>query len=167
MRKEEIIDANKLKLLVTVQGLINAGLFIWVQYWVRTYEIYVRNKPPDPVWHISLFISILYISMFVSLIGMLFALLSFKKALTAWLPRISLSLFGLSFSSIIAIVLASIIGIVPKAFSGAEKWHASELVDKFDSHWITVISYGSMLVVFLIIFLFSKKWTRRFLESDN
>jgi hypothetical protein len=159
------IDKERLKTFITIQGLINAGLFIWVQYWAKTYDIYTTSNPPSPVWHVSLFISMLYISVFVSLISIIFAFLSFNKSSTSWFPRISISLFSLSFLSILAIIIASLVGIIPKAFEGATRWYAWG-VSSLDPRWWTCIAYGSMFIIFILLLILSKWLVNIFLKES-
>ena len=145
------VRITKLGWLITAQSIVIAGLLVWAQYWAQTYEVYVSNRPPDPIWHVTLAIGVIYVSVLASLFSVAFAMLSFDKDINKWQPRWSVALAGFSFTLIIIIVVFSILTTFPKAMEGARRWHP--LIDLNVSPLIVTWIVITIIVVVLIIWV--------------
>src|SRR3990172_4460959 len=107
------------KTLITAEGLIVAALLVGGQYWVHVYHIYKASG--DPIWHVSLSLSIIYFAVLSSLlsIGFAFYSLGTKGAFYEY----SVGLAGFSATIAAIMVFLSAVTTLVKALEGWTQWH--------------------------------------------
>lgn len=154
---------SNLPVLITVEGIIVAGLLVWGQFWMNAYEIY--NSQADPVWHISLAIGSTYLAILASLASISFGISNlFKVGRTRLRWMVILGIF--SFFVIVAMVAVSAFGTLWKAYAGHEQWHP--LFIPMLPDWAPQIVTGTWLAILVAVvilgwFWWSKKLTQKIL----
>lgn len=155
-------------ILITVQSIIVAGLLVWTQLWGHAYDVYTSYSPPDPIWHISLILGILYIAILASMISIVLTFIILVKVNGKWLTRFIITLSGYSWTCIAVLILISAVPLFDAAWFGDTQWHPSALVLRLNpAAGVLGFVVGSIVSLLLLLLYVSPKLEKYLLSTDN
>jgi hypothetical protein len=136
--------------LITVDALIIAGLLAWAGAWRDTYKIYLDNS--DPVWHVSLSLSTIYISVLATLASLICATVSLTQTAKGLWYYFSIALAGFSLTILFSNATLSAFSAWIKAMRGDKQWHPLRVSHR-SKLWTVAFTClaGIVLIIWIVL----------------